>query len=109
MFSVWRLAYRLGSAVKRHAELHNRRFLGIFPDYLSQLFLRGILDAPYLWFLATDSVPLSGRTAIGHVADKQPKRSGRNLVSAFNRNSASGHQDTDKTDHVCEDLVVMAK
>ena len=73
MFSVWRLAYRLGSAVKRHAELHNGRFVGILPDRVSQLFRRGIFDAPSLRVLAAYGLPLFGWPTIGYAPDQQPQ------------------------------------
>lgn len=109
MLRFRRLAYRLGDPDKRHAELHNSRFLGIFPEYLSQLLRRGIPDAPHVRILATDRVPLSGRTAIGHVADQQPERSGRNLVPFVHRHPAACRQNAAKTIDVCEVLVAVAK
>lgn len=66
------MAYCLGSAVKRYAELHNGRFVGILPDRVSQLFRRSIFDASSLWVLAAYGVPLPGWTTIGHAPDQQP-------------------------------------
>ena len=66
-------AYRLGSADKRNAELHNGRFVGILPDRVSQLFRRGIFDALALWVMAAYGVSLPDRPAIGHAPDQQPQ------------------------------------
>ena len=109
MLGVWRMAYSLGNTDERHAELHNCRFVGIFPKHVSQLFRLWYRVTVSLRLLAVYCVPLFGWTKIGHATDKQPQSGGCNLVPAINRDSASCCQDADQTVHVCEVLVAVAE
>ncbi len=65
------MAYSLGSADKRHAELDNSRFMGIFPEPVSQLFRGWNFVAILLRLLAVYCVPLPDWTTIGHAPDQQ--------------------------------------
>ncbi len=72
MLSIGRLAYRLGRADKRYAELYNRGFMGIFPEPVSHIFHRWNFIAIYLRLLEVYCVSLRDWTTIVHAIDQQP-------------------------------------
>lgn len=73
LLSLRRLAYRLGDTDKRHAELHNRRFVGIFPKPVSHLLHCRNFAALRLWLLAVHRLSFPRRAAIGQAPDQQPQ------------------------------------